>query len=752
MKFRHLLLAIGTACACVPQLSARQSVGLVLSGGGAKGIAHVGVIKALEDNGVPVDYVTGTSMGAIVGGLYACGYSPEEMMELFTSQKFLNASTGQIDPDLAYNFSRPAPSPRMASFALSNDSVAKRVPQSFISPLTMDYEFMEIFAPYDAACHGNFNKLMVPFRCVASNSVAKCGQVMKSGSVGQAIRASMTFPIVFSPISINDTLMYDGGIYDNFPTDVMQSDFKPDFMVGVDVHTPQENPSPTILYQIDDLVTMPQDYELDGRKGVKIHIDLSAFNLLDFPKARKIYEIGYQRGLEMVDSIKARCGGATRSPEEVAAMRTEFKSRLPRLRFGSVKVEGGTKQQNRYVESMFGHPESGVFSLRRVRDGFYHAITTGAFANLYPTARYNDRTGLYDLTLHAYPKAAWSVGVGGYITSSTTSMIYADIDYNSMGNTPIDASLGAWIGQNYAAGRLDATLRLGPATRPYAMSAEAVVSRRRYNQTDQMFYSRFTPDFVDHVEAFGRINLVKVALGRHAVALASAGYGYLRDRSYDSSGTRHISNRYLGQLALRFEFNTLNSKSFPTAGMAINAAGMWLPGKYSVDGGKRMGDSHVQLRADFLRYFPAGKKFAIGINGELMASNRRLMSDYYGAITSAATFAPTPSADNSFNSAFRANSFVAVGVQPVWSIVSKLQLRGYFDLFMPWQRIENDNGTARYSSGYFNKPEFFGEAAVVYDFPFAALSAYVNYRTGPDQGWNGGVTFGLYIPAPQYLK
>ena len=74
-----------------------QSVGLVLSGGGAKGIAHIGVIKALEENNIPIDYVTGTSMGAIVGSLYACGYSPEEMMEFLRSRYFLNMSTGTID-------------------------------------------------------------------------------------------------------------------------------------------------------------------------------------------------------------------------------------------------------------------------------------------------------------------------------------------------------------------------------------------------------------------------------------------------------------------------------------------------------------------------------------------------------------------------------------------------------------------------------------------------------------------------------
>lgn len=86
-------------------MNTRQSVGLVLSGGGAKGIAHIGVIKALEENGIPIDYITGTSMGAIVGGLYACGYSPDEILALILSDEFSSWSTGTIDQNKTFYYS-----------------------------------------------------------------------------------------------------------------------------------------------------------------------------------------------------------------------------------------------------------------------------------------------------------------------------------------------------------------------------------------------------------------------------------------------------------------------------------------------------------------------------------------------------------------------------------------------------------------------------------------------------------------------
>ncbi|WP_300968685.1 patatin-like phospholipase family protein, partial [uncultured Duncaniella sp.] len=90
----------------------RERVGLVLSGGGAKGIAHVGVIKALEDNDIPIDYVAGTSMGAIVGSLYSCGWSPEKMIKFFTAPDFIYWSTGVINPDHKYYLTQPSPTPR----------------------------------------------------------------------------------------------------------------------------------------------------------------------------------------------------------------------------------------------------------------------------------------------------------------------------------------------------------------------------------------------------------------------------------------------------------------------------------------------------------------------------------------------------------------------------------------------------------------------------------------------------------------
>lgn len=313
---RRILAAAAAAAMAIAYTPAQasadsQSVGLVLSGGGSKGIAHIGVIKALEENDIPIDYITGTSMGAIVGGLYAAGYTPDEMMQLLLSKEFGYWSTGQIDPDYIYYFATEPPSPVMLSVPISSkrDSIRaakSAVPASLISPMPMSFAFMELFSGYTAQCGGDFDRLFVPFRCVASDCEAKHKVVLRSGRLGDAIRASMSFPVVFQPTRIDSMLLYDGGIYDNFPVDVMREDFAPSIMLGVDVSASSSGPQTSLMAQIENLVIQNNNYDLPADQGIKMRINLDQFSLLDFPKAQQIYKIGYDHAMAMMDSIKSR--------------------------------------------------------------------------------------------------------------------------------------------------------------------------------------------------------------------------------------------------------------------------------------------------------------------------------------------------------------------------------------------------------------------------------------------------------------
>lgn len=483
-----------------------QSVGLVLSGGGAKGIAHIGVIQALEDNDIPIDYITGTSMGSIIGGLYACGYTPQEMLDLILSKGFSYWSTGKTDPALVFYFNRETPSPSIYSLPLGKKSAAAdSVPASLISGQPMSFAFLDLFAKYTAQCSGNFDRLFVPFRCVASDVAAKHKHVFSNGRVGDAIRASMSFPIVFQPIEINGTLYYDGGIYDNFPVDVMKKTFAPSIMIGVDVSTEDIGPQTTLLDQIENLVIQNNNYDLPQSEGLRLKIDLNEFGLLDFPAAQAIYKVGYDHAMAHMDSIKARV--TSRRPHAVTeARRAAFKAQTPRLVFDSVSVSGGTKAQNDYIKYLFTPSKgSDTLNVDEARLAFYRAMASGKLADLFPQAAYNESTGMFGLSLRASVKNRYRANIGGFISSSTNSFLYFSADYSTLSAGSVNTSLSAWVGQSTMAGVLRGRMFLHTPV-PTSIGLEAVASRERFYEKDRAFFNASEPTFLVSHEYFGRLN------------------------------------------------------------------------------------------------------------------------------------------------------------------------------------------------------------------------------------------------------
>lgn len=750
-----------TAFSAFCQADKENSVGLVLSGGGAKGIAHIGVIQALEENDIPIDYITGTSMGAIVGGLYACGYSPDEMMQLLLSKGFSYWSTGQTDPDYQYYFGLPESSPSLFSFPLGKSAAADSVPASFISPQPMSFAFMELFSPFTAACGGDFNRLFVPFRCVASDVAARHKHVFSSGRVGEAIRSSMSFPIVFQPLNIDGTLYYDGGIYDNFPVDVMRADFKPSIMIGVDVSSEEIGPQTTLMDQIDNLVIQNNNYDLPADEGIKMRLDLNEYALLDFPAAKAIYQVGYDYAMNMMDSIKSRIT-PRRAAQKVAERRSAFKKTIPGLRVGTTKVYGAAPAQNKYIESLFRLPAgSDSTSIRKARLAYYRAIGSDQLKDLFPQATFNPSKGVFDLTLKAYPKSRWQAQIGGYLTSSTGSFLYVSLGYSTLRFNSLNAKLSAWIGQTTMAAVFDGRFDVNTSL-PSAIELQAVASSQRFYETERLFFMATQPTFIREYEYFGRLSWA-MAAGRLGKVNIGVGYGAVRSGFYRNNlhesyeEGRLYSNFALGEVFARYTSSTLDAVNYPTAGHSYTVTAMGVLGtnhSLANDGVTDVQTSpkwaQIEIRT---RNYPAiGRHFALGIETDFMLSTRKLLPTYSASIATAPAFLPTAASHAAFYPDFRANSFLAAGLAPVYKINSSLNARVAGYAFMPLRSIkEGENGSAVYGR-WFRDPEFWAEAALSYKFPFATLSGYVNYATISGDHWHVGITFGIHLLPPRFLR
>lgn len=733
------------------------AVGLTLSGGGAKGIAHIGVIQALEENDIPIDCITGTSMGAIVGSLYAMGYSPAEMMQLIQSKPFSYWSTGRIDPDLSYYFLEPEPSPANVSVTVGKGGSSRSVlPTSLINPLPMNFAFMELFSGASAQCGGDFNRLMVPFRCVASDVNRKQKAVFSSGDLADCVRASMSFPMVFHPIEIDGRPMFDGGIYDNFPVDVMISEFNPQILIGVDVSSGNStvDPDQNMMDQLEALIMQYSDYSVPRSRGMRLKMDLDRFGLLDFDKASEIYAIGYNYAISRIDSIKARV--AQRRPAaDVSRRRRDFRSHTPSLTFDSVRVSGGNRRQNACLQALFTRHLSDTLSLAQARNAYYRALTPGKLSDFLPQATYSPDSRLFSLDLRATVKNDFRLALGGYLTTDANSMLYLSGGFSTLSFNSLDIALSAWLGQSYLAAMADAKIQLLRAN-PSSLGLTAVVSRQKYFPDERFFFQTSDPNILTRDQYYARLTYA-TAVGRHAKAEFGIGAGLIDNNFHYLSNvsTQPALRQKLTQAIARFDHFTLDSRDFPTSGSRYRITLRGVAGSYAVTD-PLVGKSSVRkawgrIDIDLDHYFPLSGRFSLGTNLKATASSDRLLDGFYTSVAAAPSYLPSPSMADILIPDLHAHQFAVVGLEPVWIFNDMFQLRSRLDAFLPYRAIlPAADGSARLGRP-FRDPQFFGELRGIFRLSFASVSAFVHYTTASSGQWNFGLTFGLPLTAPSFL-
>ena len=341
---RLLLIIIFTGLASL-QLHA-QRVGLVLSGGGATGFAHIGVIKALEEYEIPIDYITGTSAGALVGGLYASGYSPEQIEAIVLSDQFQLMSTGDMEERYRYYIERPDDDAELMSVKVAKDSIfQKSLPTNLLNPTYLDLELLRLLGLNPESSRQTFDSLFIPFRCNASDIVTKKSYLFKSGDLNVAVRASMTYPFFISPIEVDGKLLFDGGLYNNFPAQEMYHEFNPDFIIGSNVSYNEAPPTDdNLMSQIKNMFSSHSQYSLPCDEGLIIEPDLGDIGTFDFDRIDEAIEIGYRATIAKIDSIKMFIQLRV-SKEERQKAREKFNARKSKLKIADVDVTGLEKDQ-----------------------------------------------------------------------------------------------------------------------------------------------------------------------------------------------------------------------------------------------------------------------------------------------------------------------------------------------------------------------------------------------------------------------
>ncbi|CAG8871537.1 Outer membrane protein assembly factor BamA [Pseudomonas fluorescens] len=367
----RLLFCVLLSICCGPLLAAEQArpkVGLVLSGGAARGLAHIGVLKALEEQGVRIDAIAGTSMGAVVGGLYASGYKVEELeklaLEIDWQQALSDAPPRRDVPFRRKQDDRDFLVKQKLSF---RDDGSLGLPLGVIQGQNLALLLESKLA--HTADTRDFDQLPIPFRAVATDIASGEKVVFRRGHLPQVIRASMSIPAVFAPVELDGRLLVDGGMVDNIPLDVVR-EMGVDVAIVVDIGTPLRNRKQlaTVVDVLNQSITLMtrrnSEEQLAAVRSddVLIQPSLASYGSTDFGSAREMIEAGY-RATRILDTRLA----VLRQPEgdrELAVARSP-RQRTPVIT--AIRVENDSKVSDDVIRYYIRQPVGQPLELDRLQ-------------------------------------------------------------------------------------------------------------------------------------------------------------------------------------------------------------------------------------------------------------------------------------------------------------------------------------------------------------------------------------------------
>ncbi|MDA8239360.1 MAG: patatin-like phospholipase family protein [Nitrospiraceae bacterium] len=384
----------------------RPKIGLVLGGGGAKGVAHIGVLKVLEEQKIPIDYIAGTSMGAIVGALYASGLSAEELEKVLTTIDWNDVFSGDPDRrDIDYRRKREDYEIlSRLSVGFKDGKIA--MPKGLIKDQKVNVLFETLML--HTSDIEDFDKLPIPYRAVAADLETGEMVVIKGGQLADAARASMSVPGAFPPMELNGRLLIDGGIVRNLPVDIVR-EMGADIIICIDVDKPLPerkdlSGSLSILNQMIDIMmkkNVREQVKTLGPQDVYINPDLGVFGSVDFGKAKEISGLGEKAAREKIDSLKRY---SVSDSEYAAFTAHHHREQVKEVKIASVKieVEGETKIPPEVVASRLSVKPGDTVDVNKLKEEAGIVYGTGDFERV---DLYVKEQGGYELVVKAKEKS-----------------------------------------------------------------------------------------------------------------------------------------------------------------------------------------------------------------------------------------------------------------------------------------------------------------------------------------------------------
>lgn len=735
---------------------AQQRIGLVLSGGGAAGLAHVGLLIALEEEGIPIDYITGTSAGALVGAMYASGIPPTIIKEYVLQEEFLLMTTGELSKDQQFLLRKKEQDASMLSIPFSlNKEVFSLLPTNFITPAYFDYEMFRIFGLTSSAVGDDFDQLFVPFRCVAADVQKKQPVVFSNHPLNAAVRASMTFPFYVNPIRVDGQLLFDGGLYNNFPADVLFEDFGPDYIIGSNVSGNAKPPKEDdLISQLNSMMVTPTDFSLPCENGIIISpkMDVSTF---DFEKAEDAIEAGYLAAKEAMDSIKLYVQRRIQ-PKELQEKRRAFTNQMKGLRVTEIISENTDGDPVPFVEKSIQKDSlSEPLNMESFTKRYFRVYASPQIKYLYPTIeRKKDST--HRVKIEVTKQKPFVFKAGGHFSSRPVNTGYVGVSYLGMKDGAITLNASSYFGKFYGSTALGLDFDV-PAIYPFRVSPYFRRNRWDYFRSFTTFFEESQPSFLVQNESYYGVNL-QFPIGNQWKLSTDFRAANLRDEYYQienfSSADTSDRTAFDGQTVIAsLERNTLNRKQWANSGNFFKTQLRFVQGReQSLSGSTapipydvRRTHQWLNLSVEAQSFVVSNATFHFGLHGKGVLNSQSLFANYTASILMMNEFSPLPDISTFFFEEFRAPQYIGAGMNFIFSLSSRIDIRFDPYFFQPFRQIEKrENGTFGYSD-LFTRGSFMAAGSVIFHSPIGPLRFTTNYFPNQDQPFVAQLSFGYVL-------
>lgn len=568
------------------ELLVRPSVGVVLSGGGAKGFAHIGVLKVIEEAGLPIDYIAGTSMGSIVGGLYAIGYDPVTMESLVREQKWNDIMSDLVPRKYISIDDKIMDRHYLVTFPLKNRKIQMK--SAMYEGEMVNLLLARLTAP--AYKIKNYSELSVPYLCVATDLETAEAYEMTKGNLQRSIRASMSIPFYFSPVEVDGRLLVDGGLRNNFPVNNLK-DRGVDIIIGVDVqrdfHDKEELNSMAKI--LDQIVAMT---DIDANKKAKEEVDiyikphLSDFGMMDFNSFDTIMALGEMAAREYLPQLK-HLADSIKNIQDYTVSRPHV-TPIDSLYVVSLKVVGVKDENANFIRKSMSKYYPVYMSVDDIETAIMRIYATGYYKEIWYELQ--EAAKGVNLVLHCKEKEEETVSIAAHYDTDYGIGILANLTMKNVLAFPQRSTL-----------RIDLNIAEDPYLKVYLHSHKS--QKFKYGadlSVVSLFMNQYYDSRINNSYSIqdNRLDLFFEYMPTLTQQLRFGivgNYVHLKDNlmhNVDSDNYDFISHAYFN-----YHLNNEDSPTFASRGWKLNVNAKYIAPIIKLEDGSMMGPS-VVVRAD----------------------------------------------------------------------------------------------------------------------------------------------------------